>query len=62
MYHHEENIVVCYGDGDRLGAQQGSHSVFTVPNFVFLLKFDFHIFEFETKITYFPDRNSLPGE
>ena len=24
MYHHEENIVVCYGDDDRLGAQQGS--------------------------------------
>ena len=36
--------------------------VFTVANFIFLSKFDFHIFEFETEITHFPDRNSLPGE
>ena len=38
------------------------HFVFTVSNFAFLLKFNFHIFEFEIEITYFPDRNSLPGE
>ena len=35
--------------------------VFTVLNFVFLPKFDFHIFEFQTEIMYFPDQNSFPG-
>ena len=35
MYHHEENIVVCYGDDDRLGAQQGSPFCFYCSEFRF---------------------------
>jgi len=48
-------------EGVKLGSGRVHNFVFTVANFVFLSKFDFHTFEFETEITNFPDRNSYPG-
>ena len=55
-----ESSFVCLAP--RLVANRVHNNfVFTVPNFIFLTKFDFYIFEFETEITHFPNRNSLPG-